>query len=323
MKVSSPYFIQESSLQTVLSRPRTTPYVFVVARFYLHYLTTNRTNSQQFGDARAPPIAQHRSRTKSAPSVICHDTSYTSLSMDHTERMKASFCDLPLEIWESIAVNLDLPDYLHFRALCRRTASLFGRKALISPLRNPRLKNMQALGNNHLEMQDKDKQFEPLHLISRSHILSQAYQENGLIPEVDGLAKLGASLKYIPCGDMVERAACSRNYKELLSWLIKHGASFQEVPGGINRLCLEAYEQGDWERFRWLFHRGGSLDILAGEVFHYPGSYRPRSRLACRSHRVSLKMALKEGARPDSHHEAWANVARSRRLKYSVTVGES
>jgi hypothetical protein len=137
-------------------------------------------------------------------------------------------------------------------------------------------------------MQDEDCQFRRSHYISRGHILS---------------------------GDMIERAARSHNYKVLLSWLIDHGASFREVPGGIDRLCCEAYEQGDFERFRWLFSKGASLDILAGVVFDFSGSHRPRTLEACRYHLLPLKRALREGAKPSGSHEALTAELRLRRRK--------
>lgn len=214
--------------------------------------------------------------------------------MKYTEKRKASFYDLPLEILESIAMNLYLLDYLHFRALCCKTWSLFGCSALI-----PILKNIQSLENDTSEARCED-----CHYISRGHILSYAYRKNGSIPKVDDLVQFGASLKHIPRGDMIERAARSPNYKDLLNWLIDHGASFQDYQGGIDRLCCEAFEQGDFEKFRWLFSKGASLDVLAGVVFDFSGCHRPRSRQACRSHLLALQRALREGATPSGSHEA-------------------
>jgi hypothetical protein len=184
---------------------------------------------------------------------------------------------------ESIAMNLYLPDYLHFRALCRRTWFLFDCSALISIL-----KKIRTPKDDNLDMQDEDCQFRTSHYISRGHILS---------------------------GDMIERAARSHNYKVLLSWLIDHGASFREVPGGIDRLCCEAYEQGDFERFRWLFSKGASLDILAGVVFDFSGGHRPRTREACRHHLLALKRALREEAKPDGSHKGLTAELRLRRRK--------
>lgn len=222
--------------------------------------------------------------------------------MEYTEKRKASFYDLPPEILESIAMNLYLPDYLHFRALCCTTWFLFGCSALI-----PILKNIQTLENDTSEVRCED-----CHYISRGHILSQAYRENGLVPKMDDLVQLKASLKH-PSGDMVERAARSRNYKMLLTLMIGHGASFREVQGGIDRLCCEAFEQGDFEKFRWLFSKGASLDVLAGVVFDFSGCHRPRSRQACRSHLLALKRALREGATPSGSHEAMTAALKLRR----------
>lgn len=225
--------------------------------------------------------------------------SYTRLDMDRTERRKASLCDLPQEMLESIAMNLYLPDYLHFRALCRRTWYLFDCSALISIL-----KKIQTPKNDASETEDEDCQFRRSHYISRGHILSYAYRKNGATPGLDILIQRGASLKYVPCGDLVESAARSYNYKVLLNWLIDHGASFGEVLDGIDRLCCEAYEEGDFEKFRWLFSKGASLDILAGVVFDFSGCHRPRTREACRSHLNKLERALREGAKPSGSHKA-------------------
>lgn len=219
--------------------------------------------------------------------------------MDYTEKRKASFYDLPPEILESIAMNLYLPDYLNFRALCSETWSLFGCSTLI-----------QALENDTSKVRCED-----CHYISRGHILSYAYRKNGSTPKVDDLVQFGASLKHIPRGNMIERAARSPNYRVLLNWLIDHGASFQDVQGGINRLCCEAFEQGDFEKFRWLFWKGASLDVLAGVVFDFSGCHRPRSREACRSHLPALRSALREGATPSGSHEAMTAELKLRRRK--------
>lgn len=213
--------------------------------------------------------------------------------MGFAEKRKASFCDLPLEILEMIAMNLHLPDYLHFRALCGTTWSLFGCSALI-----PILKDIQTLENDTSNVRCED-----CHYISRGHILSQAYRKNGLVPKMDALVQLKASLKH-PSGDMVERAARSRNYKMLLTLMIGHGVSFREVQGGINRLCCEAFEQGNFEKFRWLFPKGASLDVLAGVVFDFSGCHTPRSPQACRSHLLALGRALRKGATPSGSDEA-------------------
>ncbi|KAJ5288104.1 hypothetical protein N7478_003790 [Penicillium angulare] len=216
--------------------------------------------------------------------------SYTTLDVERTEKRKASFYDLPPEILESIAKNLYLPDYLHFRAACWRTWSIFGCSALIHILK--KIKKIWASNNNNLEIPSQATQVRECHYISRGHILSYTYKKTGSIPK-DDLVQLGASLKHVPCGDLVRRAAHSQNYKVLLSWLVDHGASFREAQGGINRLCYEAYEQGDFEKYRWLFSKGASLEIMAGMVFGIPG--QSRSREAHRHRLLSLRYALREG----------------------------
>lgn len=197
--------------------------------------------------------------------------------MDHTEKRKPSFCDLPQEILELIAVDLSLLDYFNFRAVCRRIWSLFDCSAPSSVLQKIRMKGIQTTENDASEMEDKDCQFGRCHYISRAHLLS---------------------------GHVLERAARSKSYELLTSWLIDHGASFREVPGGIDRLCCEAFEQGDYERFRWLFSKGACLNSLAGMVFRFPGYDGPRTREARRYYLRPLARALKEGARPSRDHEA-------------------
>ncbi|KAK5790634.1 hypothetical protein VI817_007921 [Penicillium citrinum] len=171
--------------------------------------------------------------------------------MGHAEKRRVHFNELPTEILELIAMNLDFLDYLRF--------------------------------------------------------------ENGLVPKMDDLVQLKVSLKR-PCGGMVERAARSRNYKMLLTLMIGHGASFREVHGGIDGLCCDAYEQGDFGKFRWLFLKGGaSLDKLAGMVFLFSACRRPRTRQACRNHQVALKKALMEGSAPPASHAALAARLRKER----------
>jgi hypothetical protein len=58
------------------------------------------------------------------------------------------------------------------------------------------------------------------------------------------------------------------------------------------------------ERFRWLFSKGPSLDILAGVVFDFSGRHRPKTREACRYHLLLLKRALREEGKPCGSHEA-------------------
>lgn len=227
--------------------------------------------------------------------------------MDYTEKRKASFYNLPTEVLELTAMNLSLLDYLRFGALCLKTWELFRGPALI-----PILKDIQKLRNDTSELPPEYGQFDRCHYISRGHVLSHAYRENGLVPRMDDLVQLKASLNR-PSGDMVERAARSRNYKMLLTLMIGHGASFREVQGGVDRLCCEAFEQGDFEKFRWLFSKGACLDVLAGVVFDFSGCHRPRSRQACRSHLLALKRALREGATPSGSHEAMTADLKSRR----------
>jgi hypothetical protein len=111
----------------------------------------------------------------------------------------------------------------------------------------------------------------------------------GVTPDLGILIQRGASLKEIPCGKLVERAAGSDDYELRLSWLTHHGASYREVPGGINRLCCKYYDRGDIRKVKLFFPNGASLDILAEMVFNLPGRKRPRSREAHRqAHRHYL-----------------------------------
>lgn len=58
----------------------------------------------------------------------------------------ASFHTLPSETLDLIAMNLDLPDFLQFRVICRPTWSLFGCGDLV-----PILKNIKALEGEKLD----------------------------------------------------------------------------------------------------------------------------------------------------------------------------
>lgn len=129
-------------------------------------------------------------------------------------------------------------------------------------------------------------------------IVSYTYRKNGVTPGLDILIQGGASLKYIPCGDIVERAARSKDYKIRLSWLTGHGASYREVRGGINRLCRESYDRSDFEKFRWLFKNGASLDILAETVSKVPNRSGPRTVHALLFHRDRLMKVLRAGEIP-------------------------
>lgn len=107
---------------------------------------------------------------------------------------------------------------------------LFGCEALA-----PTLKDIKVLKSEKLEDWYEKCQLEKNHYISKGHILLYAYRKNGLTPGLDILIKRGASLKYVPCGDLIEHAARSSDYKRQLSWLTDHGASYHEVRDGINR----------------------------------------------------------------------------------------
>jgi hypothetical protein len=93
--------------------------------------------------------------------------------MDHIERRKASLCDLPQEMLESIVIDLDLLDYLYFPS-----DMVFIRLITI-------LNKIQTPKNDASEIQNEDCQFRRSHYISRGHILS---------------------------GDMIQRAARSHSY---------------------------------------------------------------------------------------------------------------
>ena len=200
----------------------------------------------------------------------------------------APFHTLPLEILDLIATNLDLRDYLHFCTMCRQTRSQFGSTPL-----TPILEIIKALHGEELEECYKNCQLGTYHYIWRGHILSYAYYENGVTPGLNILGQRGASLKYVPCSDLVESAAQSNDYQKQLGWLINHGASYLEVPGGINRLCRESYDKGDFERFGWLFLNGASLDVLAETVSRIPSRPGPRTVYALRNHRDRLLKALR------------------------------
>jgi hypothetical protein len=199
----------------------------------------------------------------------------------------ASLSSLPTEILNSIAMNLELPDYLRLRIICRRMWILFGRDTLIFIL-----KDIKALRGEELKECYQDCRLEKCHSISKGHILSYAYRKNGVTPDLGILIQRGASLKEIPCGNPVERAARSNDYELRLSWLTHHGASYREVEGGINRLCCKYYDRGDIRKVKWLFPNGASLDILAEIVSDFPDRKRPRSREAHRHHLMRLRKDL-------------------------------
>lgn len=135
-----------------------------------------------------------------------------------------------------------------------------------------------------------------------------------MTPGLDILGQRGASLKYVPCGGLVESAAQSNDYQNQLSWLFHHGASYLEVPSGINRLCRESYEKGDLGRLRWLFPNGASLDVLAETVSKDTSRSGPRTVYALRYHRDRLIQAL----RAESFTRVPRRIFRSQKRIYST-----
>lgn len=75
----------------------------------------------------------------------------------------------------------------------------------------------RGLHGEKLEESYKNCQLGTYHYISRGHILSYAYCENGVTPGLNILGQRGASLKYVPCGGLVESAAQSNDYQNQLS----------------------------------------------------------------------------------------------------------
>lgn len=222
----------------------------------------------------------------------------------------ASFDALPPELLDLVAMNLGLSEYLQLGETCRKLRRIFSHKILSSLIDD--IKRMKGDELNNLLRTFPLDQF---HYISLCHVLSYVYRKNGLTSHLEVLVERGASLKYVPCGDLVEDAAQWYDYESRLSWLTQHGASYREVPGGIDRLCCEAYEQGDFAKFRWLFSKGASLDILAGVVFDFSGCHKPRTPEACRYHLLPLKRALREGAKPSGSHETLTAELRLRQRK--------
>ena len=213
-----------------------------------------------------------------------------------------SFLTLPPEILFLIATNLDLPNYLRLGLTCRQMWELFGCEALEATL-----KDVRALESEKLEDWYENCQLGKHHYISKGHILSYAYRKNGLTPGLKFLIKKGASLKFIPCGDLVEQAARSDDYKTRLSWLTDHGASYHEVRGGINRLCCERFDRSckshdkrDIDKFRWLFQHGASLDILAKTVLQVRNRCVPMSAEALRYRKIRLRRVLRAEQIPRS-----------------------
>jgi len=201
----------------------------------------------------------------------------------------ATFRSLPAVALDSIAMNLDLHDYLNFRLTCVQTWCLFGCEAL-----EYILKDLEALTGEQLKKYYQKCQLETCHYISRGHILSTAFRiSGGATSALDILIQRGASLKFVPCGDLIECATASNDYERQLSWLTFNGASYREVSGGINRLCQEYYDRNDLKKFRWLFSNGASLDILAETVSKVPNRPGPRTVHALRYHRDRLIKALR------------------------------
>lgn len=145
-----------------------------------------------------------------------------------------------------IAMNLGLTDYLHFRATCQITWRTFGCKTLIHLLEDITSLDGKKLGEGIANC----------HYISRGHVLLYAFCKNGISTDLDILVQNGASLKHIPCGDIVEREIQSEDYETRLGWLFQHGASWQEVRRGVpNRSLSDAFFR-DHRRLLWLLQIG-------------------------------------------------------------------
>jgi hypothetical protein len=169
-----------------------------------------------------------------------------------------SFNTLPLELLGLIARNLGLTDYLQLGATSRRLRLIFSNEILSSLMNDIKRMKGDEL-NNWLSIFSLDK----FHYISLCHVLSYVYRKNGLTPHLEVLVERGASLKYVPCGDLVEDAAQRYDYESRLNWLTQHGASYREVPGGINKLFREAFVCGGSRRkLEWMMSKGASPDAL-------------------------------------------------------------
>ena len=71
-------------------------------------------------------------------------------------------------------------------------------------------------------------------------------------------------MRYVPCGDIVERAAQENDYESRLNWLLQHGASYREVPGGINKLFRDAFLRYDSsQKLNWMIGNGACPRALA------------------------------------------------------------
>lgn len=195
----------------------------------------------------------------------------------------ASFHALPLEIVELIVMNLGLADYLRFCATCQTTWRTFGRETLIHLL-----KDITGLDGKKLA-----EVMANCHYISRGHVLLYAFRKNGISTDLDILVQNGASLKYVPCDDIVEREAQSEDFETRLGWLYEHGASYQEVRGGLNRSLSDAFFR-DPKRLIWLL---GALKKKKVDPAKCPPS-RTMKALQARAarNRVSRKRFCEQGS---------------------------
>lgn len=175
------------------------------------------------------------------------------------------FDDLPLELLDLIARSLGLPEYLHLGATCQKLSSRFSYKVLSSLI-----SGIKKLEGDELNNWLRTFPLHKLHYISLCHVLSYVYRMTGSKSffsceksQLEVLVERGASLKYIPCGDLVEHAARWYDYEARLKWLTQHGASYREVPGGINKLFREAFVRGDSkEKLEWMMSKGASRHAL-------------------------------------------------------------
>lgn len=173
------------------------------------------------------------------------------------------FDDLPPELLDLIARSLGLPEYLHLGATCRNLRLRFSHDIL-----SARIKNIKGMKGDELNNWLRTFPLHKLHYISLCHVLSYIYRMNGLAfhlvkSHLEVLVERGASLKYVPCGDLVEQAAQRYDYEARLNWLMQHGASYGEVLGGINKLFREAFVRGDpKQKLEWMMSKGASRHAL-------------------------------------------------------------
>lgn len=167
------------------------------------------------------------------------------------------FDNLPPELLDLIARSLGLPEYLHLGATCPKLGLRFNHEVLSSLI----IKRMNGYElNNWL----RTFPLHELHIISLCHVLSYVFRMNGSESQLEVLVGRGASLKYIPCDDLVEHAARQYDYEARLNWLTQHGGvSYREVPGGINKLFREAFMRGDSKaKLEWMMNKGASRHTL-------------------------------------------------------------